>query len=52
MYMYTLLLQVLSTLIVISTGTPLFLVVVIPVGIIYILVQRFYVSSSRQLKRL
>ncbi|KAG8192593.1 hypothetical protein JTE90_015226 [Oedothorax gibbosus] len=45
-------LQVISTLIVISTQTPLFLLVVLPVAVIYFFIQRFYLSTSRQLKRL
>ncbi|KAF5286638.1 hypothetical protein FQA39_LY16212 [Lamprigera yunnana] len=44
--------EVLSTLFVISYTTPIFVAVIIPIGIIYYLVQRFYVATSRQLKRL
>ncbi|XP_034237463.1 multidrug resistance-associated protein 1-like [Thrips palmi] len=42
----------LSTIVVISYSTPLFIAVVVPLGVVYFLVQRFYVSTSRQLKRL
>ncbi|XP_054711811.1 multidrug resistance-associated protein 1-like [Uloborus diversus] len=45
-------LQVVATLIVISIQTPKFMIVVLPVSIIYYFIQRFYVSTSRQLKRL
>ncbi|XP_075224809.1 multidrug-Resistance like Protein 1 isoform X1 [Lycorma delicatula] len=45
-------LTVLSTLVVISFTTPVFIIVIIPVGILYYFIQRFYVASSRQLKRL
>ncbi|XP_017881737.1 multidrug resistance-associated protein 1 isoform X2 [Ceratina calcarata] len=44
--------EVLATLVVISFSTPLFIAVILPIGIIYYLVQRMYVASSRQLKRL
>ncbi|XP_028034266.1 multidrug resistance-associated protein 1 isoform X2 [Bombyx mandarina] len=44
--------SVLGTLFVISVSTPLFLVIVVPVGLIYYVIQRFYVATSRQLKRL
>ncbi|XP_073949374.1 multidrug-Resistance like Protein 1 isoform X2 [Choristoneura fumiferana] len=43
---------VLGTLVVISVSTPIFLTVILPVGILYYIIQRFYVSTSRQLKRL
>ncbi|XP_073949375.1 multidrug-Resistance like Protein 1 isoform X3 [Choristoneura fumiferana] len=44
--------EVLGTLVVISVSTPIFLTVILPVGILYYIIQRFYVSTSRQLKRL
>ncbi|XP_067674237.1 multidrug resistance-associated protein 1-like [Haliotis asinina] len=44
--------QVISSIIIISYTTPIFLVVVVPLVAIYFLVQRFYVTTSRQLKRL
>ncbi|XP_048239473.1 ATP-binding cassette sub-family C member 2-like [Haliotis rufescens] len=51
-YAINTLLQVLSSIIVISFTTPIFLVVVVPLVILYYFIQRFYVTTSRQLKRL
>ncbi|XP_047558417.1 ATP-binding cassette sub-family C member 2 [Lutra lutra] len=45
-------LGIISTLVMICTATPVFVVVIIPLGIIYVSVQIFYVATSRQLKRL
>ncbi|XP_071454835.1 multidrug resistance-associated protein 1-like [Hetaerina americana] len=44
--------EVMATMFVISYSTPMFLMVVFPIGIIYYFVQRFYITTSRQLKRL
>ncbi|XP_072760188.1 multidrug resistance-associated protein 1 isoform X7 [Anoplolepis gracilipes] len=43
---------VVATLVVISYSTPIFILVIVPIGAIYYFIQRFYVASSRQLKRL
>ncbi|XP_074600432.1 multidrug resistance-associated protein 1-like [Brevipalpus obovatus] len=45
-------LNAISTFIIISIQTPLFIFVLLPVGFIYIFIQRIYVATSRQLKRL
>ncbi|XP_061665901.1 ATP-binding cassette sub-family C member 3 isoform X2 [Syngnathoides biaculeatus] len=42
----------LSTMIVIISSTPVFAIVIAPLAFVYIFVQRFYVATSRQLKRL
>ncbi|XP_043683570.1 multidrug resistance-associated protein 1 isoform X4 [Vespula pensylvanica] len=44
--------RVIATLFVISFSTPEFVSVIIPIGLIYYFIQRFYVATSRQLKRL
>jgi ATP-binding cassette, subfamily C (CFTR/MRP), member 1 len=36
----------------ISYSTPIFLSVVLPLGIVYYFIQKFYVATSRQLKRI
>lgn len=42
----------LSVIIVISYSTPWFMTVIIPCGILYFFIQKFYVATSRQLKRI
>lgn len=42
----------LSVLVVIGYSTPLFTIVLIPMAFLYYLVQRFYIPTSRQLKRI
>ncbi|PNF24809.1 hypothetical protein B7P43_G15136 [Cryptotermes secundus] len=44
--------EVIATLVVISYSTPIFITVIVPIGILYYFIQRFYVATSRQLKRL
>uniref|UniRef100_A0A8C6ZBI8 ATP binding cassette subfamily C member 2 n=1 Tax=Nothoprocta perdicaria TaxID=30464 RepID=A0A8C6ZBI8_NOTPE len=43
---------IISTLLMISLATPFFALIIIPLGIFYYFVLRFYVSTSRQLRRL
>ncbi|NWX63931.1 MRP2 protein, partial [Promerops cafer] len=43
---------IISTLIVICLATPFFAVIIVPLSIFYYFVLRFYVSTSRQLRRL
>ena len=44
--------QVVSTLVVISVSTPIFLAAVLPLIGMYYLIQKYYIASSRQLNRL
>ena len=44
--------EVIATFIIISYATPLFMTAVIPVILIFLVVQRFYITTSRQLKRI
>ncbi|VEN58526.1 unnamed protein product [Callosobruchus maculatus] len=46
------LIGVMSTIFVISYTSPLFIAVIVPVGVVYIGIQRIYVATSRQLMRL
>jgi ATP-binding cassette, subfamily C (CFTR/MRP), member 1 len=41
-----------AVIVVITISTPIFASVVVPLGILYYLIQRFYVSTSRQLMRI
>ncbi|KAK2530524.1 Abcc2 [Columba guinea] len=43
---------IISTLLMISLATPFFALLIIPLGIFYYFVLRFYISTSRQLRRL
>ena len=43
---------VLGTVIVICTTNPIFIAVIIPIGFLYWFVQKYYVSTSRQLRRM
>lgn len=44
--------NVLTTIVMISTSTPFFLPCLIPIFFIYIHAQRFYINTSREVKRL
>ncbi|XP_037050766.1 multidrug resistance-associated protein 1-like isoform X2 [Bradysia coprophila] len=44
--------EVLATVVVISMSTYMFLVVIIPIALMYYILQRIYIATSRQLKRL
>ncbi|NWH63151.1 MRP1 protein, partial [Geococcyx californianus] len=45
-------LDVVGTILVIMFASPLFIVVVIPLGYFYFTIQRYYIASSRQIRRL
>ncbi|XP_033748018.1 LOW QUALITY PROTEIN: multidrug resistance-associated protein 1-like [Pecten maximus] len=42
----------LSTVIVVSVNTPEFLIIIVPVAVLYFIILKFYIPTSRQLKRL
>ena len=44
--------QVLITIVTISVSSPYFLIALVPIFIVYVLCQRYYVSEMRQLRRL
>eukprot|EP00049_Salpingoeca_infusionum_P023551 m.12723 g.12723 ORF g.12723 m.12723 type:complete len:1556 (+) comp5858_c0_seq1:79-4746(+) len=44
--------NVLGIIVVISVSTPIFMAAVLPMGALYYFIQRYYIASSRQLKRL
>jgi ATP-binding cassette, subfamily C (CFTR/MRP), member 1 len=44
--------QVLITIVTISVSSPYFLIALVPIFIVYVLCQRYYVSAMRQLRRL
>ncbi|XP_017164453.1 canalicular multispecific organic anion transporter 1-like isoform X1 [Poecilia reticulata] len=46
------LLGILGTIVFLCLSTPLFIIVIIPLAVIYFFVQRFYIPTSRQLRRL
>lgn len=43
---------VIASIFTISFATPIFLVIIVPLGVLYVFIQRIYVASSRQLKRI
>ncbi|KAK3724345.1 hypothetical protein QZH41_010856, partial [Actinostola sp. cb2023] len=44
--------EVVSSIFVISYATPFFLIVVVPLAALYVFIQRIYVATSRQLRRI
>ncbi|KAI9315926.1 multi drug resistance-associated protein MRP [Dichotomocladium elegans] len=49
---FRVLFSVVATICVIAVSTPAFIILVIPLAFIYIYIQRYYLESSRELKRL
>ena len=50
--LFNMTMSVIGTFVVIIFAIPLFIVVIIPVGLIYYFVQKVYVSTARQVKRM
>ncbi|KAI0986807.1 hypothetical protein GJ496_009667 [Pomphorhynchus laevis] len=46
------LVSILCTIIIITTSNPIFLTIIIPIGFMFYILQRIYISTSRQLYRL
>ena len=44
--------EIVATLIIIGYATPLFIAAMIPIGGVFIIIQRFYIVTARQLRRL
>ena len=44
--------RALFTMVVISTSTPAFLLLILPLGAVYVIYQKYYLRTSRELKRL
>ncbi|KAK3096100.1 hypothetical protein FSP39_023229 [Pinctada imbricata] len=44
--------NLIGILVVVSINTPFFLVVIVPVGVLYVFILRFYLPTARQLKRI
>ena len=40
------------TLVLIAASTPVFVILIVPLGIVYLYIQRYYLRTSRELKRL
>ncbi|CDH53089.1 multidrug resistance-associated protein 1 [Lichtheimia corymbifera JMRC:FSU:9682] len=49
---FRVLFSVIATICVIAFSTPFFLTVIIPLGFIYLYIQRYYLATSRELRRL
>lgn len=45
-------LNITTTIVMIGIATPLFLILIIPIAVLYYLIQKFYIPTARQLKRL